>query len=251
MAGSAFLLSKYILISFLITPFSALQMWMAVYSAYCLGKSNSTLRKRGRVRAWWKKLSLFDYVEQCKYYQTQSKWIRRLYWLDLSLLVLCSVLVLLHWLIPLLCPMLEVCARIKVFGIDLPFAIYAFIMTKHDKVHGGCQWRWEDRRKNDCLLLCIDPNLQNSLCQFPWRGNLYQGEGTQPIADRHEILPTGNTFYSILIAFFAWLCYIISVTELLNIPASSLPAGETTCRHRRNAGLRTEGNARTIRWCAT
>ena len=32
---------------------------------------------------------------------------------------------------------------IKWCSVDVSLAAYFFIMTKHDKKHGGCTWRWE------------------------------------------------------------------------------------------------------------
>ena len=39
----------------------------------------------------------------------------------------------------------SLCVLAKVFIFDIPVNIYSFIMTKHDKKHGGVTWVWTDK----------------------------------------------------------------------------------------------------------
>ena len=33
--------------------------------------------------------------------------------------------------------------KLRAYILDIPIFVWFFFMTKHDKKHGGCTWRWE------------------------------------------------------------------------------------------------------------
>lgn len=121
------------------------QIVTAIYDLYSMGKSKSRRKKTGRLIPTWKKLLLLGYVEACKYHCLRAKRFLYVYWIYLAVEFVGIFLLLISTLFPQLLSFLDYYVVAKVCALDIPINIYGVIMTKIDKKHGGCTWRWNEK----------------------------------------------------------------------------------------------------------
>lgn len=113
---------------------------------FYLGKSRNTVKKLRKQYSFFKRLKLChvkDGKEDCIRHKKALHvflLLRNIYMGIFCLTVLIHLLSLMHILTV---EVWEQCIKLKWCTIDVAAFIYAFIMTKHDKKHGGCTWRWE------------------------------------------------------------------------------------------------------------
>lgn len=133
-----------LIISFVVTPlFSVFQLRSAINHLCSLGKSKTKLKKERRGISVGKRILLLGYVETCKYYSSKARKFRYIYWSYIIILFICIILWLLSAFTSSLSQTLKLCALAKIYVLDIPINLYSFIMTKHDKKHGGCTWVWD------------------------------------------------------------------------------------------------------------
>lgn len=119
----------------------------AILHIFSLGKSKNTLKKIRNKYSLPQRIILLHVKENknCKCHQTALKRLLIIWDIYITIFLLCAVLCV---IILILGPKYyEIaflwCVKVKAYIIDIPIVIYFFIMTKHDKKHGGITWRWE------------------------------------------------------------------------------------------------------------
>lgn len=118
----------------------------AIWSFFIIGKSKSTLNKISKQYTFLQRLRLCqvkDGKENCKYHKKALDvfWhLRSVYLWILCLTGLAHLLMLLRILPE---GIWEKYLYVKWFGVDAVAMVFHFIMTKIDRKHGGCIWRWE------------------------------------------------------------------------------------------------------------
>lgn len=121
--------------------FTVIWLRTAVYHLFCLGKSNTRIKKLKNQFSFLQKLSMRGYVQACKYHATTA---RRLYYVNLVYvfaMAICILLWLLSCLIPAISRAFSISVLLKLFLLDIPVNIFSFFMTKYAK-SGGITWRW-------------------------------------------------------------------------------------------------------------
>lgn len=135
----------YLALLFLPLIFTLFSLILAVLDSYGLGKSKTKINKDKKTIPFAKKIFLIGYAERCKYRRRFAKLFCYIYWIYLSTVLLCLILLIFSMIFPMIEPIFTMCVLIKLFVLDLPVIIYSFIATKHDKKHGGSNWRWIDK----------------------------------------------------------------------------------------------------------
>ena len=141
------MLSREALLCFLFCPaaFSIYYLWDAVHHLFTLGKSKTKIKKENLLIPLYKKILLVGYAKRCEYHISVAKYLCYVYWGYLLITLVCTA----FWMLSIIDSSVEevfsLCVLAKVFIFDIPVNIYSFIMTKHDKKHGGVTWVWTDK----------------------------------------------------------------------------------------------------------
>ncbi len=123
----------------------------AILHIWRLGKSKSTLEKIRKQYTLIQRIALKHVRDNkaCKYFPAtlQKLFVAlRIYMIVSAVtLVLLVILLLLgpeHYNAALFWGI-----KLRAYIFDIPIAVWSFFMTKHDKKHGGCTWRWEEENK--------------------------------------------------------------------------------------------------------
>ena len=122
--------------------FTNLWLVTAVLHLYELGKSKTRIRKESEIIPFCKKLLLIGFLEKCQYHSKLAKRLCYVYWINLICTFVCIALSVLSIITSNHEIVFGVCGLVKIILLDVPINLYAFIMTKHDKKHGGVTWRW-------------------------------------------------------------------------------------------------------------
>lgn len=133
---------KVLLLIILPAVFTIFWLRDAVQHLYKLGKSKTRTKKERKTFSMCNKFFLVGYWKTCLFYQSTAKNITIIYRLYIVTIAICFLLffaceISFHFTL-----IFKLFVFIKCLLLDIPIMIYSFIMTKHDKKHGGVTWRW-------------------------------------------------------------------------------------------------------------
>lgn len=122
---------------------SIMHLVLSVQHLYCLGKSNTKLKKNKKQGNVWQRITLQFYFERCEYHIKVAKKLCIIYRGYLILEVLFIIAWFLAEILILVQPFVLFFFHIRTLAFDIPLGFHFFVMTKHDKIHGGITYRWK------------------------------------------------------------------------------------------------------------